>query len=253
MKSEQYLLQILTDSLTRNFSDFPDRILVALSGGVDSMALVLTAKKWCERCNILLKSVTIDHKLRSDSDQEAKKVAEVMQSNNIDHQIITWYDGDKLSSNIEAKAREARYELLIDYAKEHNISVIVTAHHQDDQIETFFMRLLRGSGIDGLAAMKEKKKLTDHITLWRPFLNITKQDLKEYLLSRQQTWFEDDSNENIMFLRNNVRQLLYKIADKELIDKRIIQTINHFDRAKDFLEKYTEEIFSKFEIGRAHV
>jgi len=240
---QQDLLQILDDSFRNNFKTLPQKILIALSGGIDSLAMVLVAKEWCSKHNISLTSVTIDHKLRTNSSIEAEEVGKIMEQNNIKHQILVWDREGALVSNIESNARKARYSLLTDYAIKEHISIIVTAHHLDDQIETFFMRLLRGSGIDGLAAIKIKKNLADNIILFRPFLNITKQDLRSFLEERKQQWFEDKTNNDTNFLRNKIRKMLYDIEDKQIIDKRIIQTIKHFERAKDFLEGHTEEVF----------
>lgn len=240
---QQDLLQTLDDSFRNNFKTLPQKILIALSGGIDSLAMILVAKEWCNKYNISLTAVTIDHRIRTNSSIEAEEVGKIMKQNNIKHQILVWDREDALVSNIESNAREARYSLLTDYALKEHISIIVTAHHLDDQIETFFMRLLRGSGIDGLSAIKIKKNLADNIILFRPFLNITKKDLRSFLEERKQQWFEDETNNNTNFLRNKIREMLYEIEDKQIIDQRIIQTIKHFARAKDFLENHTEEVF----------
>jgi len=239
------LFQLLHQSYINNFGNvFPEKILVAVSGGIDSLALVLIANHWCSENNILLKTVTIDHQLRSDSTLEASKVHDIMEKHNIDHEVVTWNRKGEVVSNIEASARQARYDLLTNYANINNISIIITAHHLDDQVETFFMRLVRGSGIDGLSAMKMKTNITEKIVLFRPFLEIEKKYLKQYLEDQDQEWFEDSTNKNTDFLRNKIRKMLYEIEDKKIIDKRIIRTIEHFGRAKDFLESHTEAVFS---------
>ena len=242
---ENYLVCKLQQSFSNNFKKFPRKILIALSGGIDSMALVIIAKKWCDEKGVKLDTVTVDHQLRKSSTVDAQRVHNFMCALNIDHTIITWDRGRDVTSNIEALARNARYELLGGYATKNKIPVIITAHHLDDQIETFFMRLSRGSGIDGLSAMNELRDLSKNIKILRPFLEINKSDLQKFLEKNNIDWVVDDSNKELKFLRNKFRELLYEIEDKDIIDKRILQTVKHFERAKNFLEQHTQEIFDK--------
>ena len=239
----------LLSKLQRSFQDcfliLPKKILIAVSGGIDSLALTLLIKELAGQHKITIYAVTIDHKLRDNSSLEAQKLHDVMIKLGIRHEIIDWQKDQEIISNIENKARQARYSLLTQYADKHKIPVIVTAHHLDDQIETFFMRLLRGSGIDGLAAINPVTQLNKNLILFRPLLQVTKAQLKEYLLANKQVWFEDDTNNNTKFLRNKVRKFLYEIEDKNLLDQRIIKTTEHFARAKDFLESHTKYIFQK--------
>ena len=239
------LLSELQRSFQDNFSTFPKKILIALSGGIDSLALTLLIIEWAKQHKITIYTVTINHKLRQDSTIETQKLHDLMIKLNIKHEIINWQRDQEVISNIENKARQARYSFLTQYADKYKIPVIVTAHHLDDQIETFFMRLLRGSGIDGLAAIQPITKLNKNLTLFRPLLQVTKAQLKEYLVTNKQDWFEDKTNNNTKFLRNKVRKFLYEIEDKDLLNQRIVQTTKHFARAKDFLESHTNQIFKE--------
>ena len=239
------LLQEFDQTITNNLGAKPKSLLLAISGGVDSMVLAAVAKCWAEENNVKIMAVTVDHGLREDSAREASQVHEEMISLGIEHEILKWQRAEDVTSNIEAKAREARYDLLKDYAMQKKIAVIVTAHHLDDQVETFFMRLSRGSGIDGLAAMQNLVQLDGDLDLFRPFLSLNKTLLQEYAKAEQLKWFEDETNQDTKFLRNNLRNLLSQVEDKELIDKRVVQTTKHFARARDFLIKETDNIYNK--------
>lgn len=231
-----------------NFSTLPKKILIALSGGIDSLCLALILPEFLSKHKIELHNVTIDHKLRANSTIEALELNKLMQKLGYNHKIITWQYEEKITNNIENKARIARYNLLKSYAKKHDINMIITGHHLDDQVETFFMRLIRGSGIDGLAAMNMLTKLDNDLTLFRPFLEISKAELKSYLISKNHSWFEDETNNDNKFLRNKIRKFLYQIEDKQLLDNRIKQTTQHLSRAKDFLQSYSEK--KLFEISK---
>ncbi len=133
---------------------FPSAVL-AVSGGPDSMALMQLARRWARLKNrdaAAFAVVTIDHRLRAESAQEAAFVGERARALGLTHATIPWTDA-KPKTGVQASARRARYELLAGYCKAHAFSCIVTAHTEDDQAETFLMRLRRGSGVDGLAAI----------------------------------------------------------------------------------------------------
>lgn len=219
-------------------------ILVAVSGGVDSLALTFLTNEYAKNHNIKLHTLTIDHKLRPESTIEAKELNELLTNHNINHSILTWHHQEAVNSNIEAKARNARYELIANFAKQNNIGLTLVGHHFDDQIENFFIRLGRGSGIDGLGLM-DTVFVRNNTKFLRPLINIPKNQLQQYLASREIKWFEDSSNQNENFKRNKIRNLIEKLDDKELIKKRIYQTSKHFSRAKSYLNIQTEATFEE--------
>ena len=143
----QKLKKILGTSL-------PKKIIIAVSGGTDSMALLCLSNKFCQKNNIDLIAITVDHKTREDSAMEAKFVTKACQKYKIHHRIL---ENNFVipTSNIESNLREIRYKLLLDFAKEHDIKNILIAHHQQDVAENFLIRLFRGSGIDGLSSIEE--------------------------------------------------------------------------------------------------
>ena len=139
---------------------------LAVSGGGDSMALLVMASKWAYLFRKDLKVVTIDHHLRSDSRTEADYVKRMAESLGHSHDILDWrYEAT--TGNFQAAASQARKQLISTWAKKKCINVVLLGHTANDQAETFLMRLARGSGVDGLACMNRSKKLYD-IEWFRP-------------------------------------------------------------------------------------
>jgi len=167
-------------------------IAVAVSGGPDSMALCLLMNTWAQKNQFKLVALTVDHRLREGSLKEAQIVQEWMALHSIDHHILTWEHGP-ITTGIQKKAREARYNLLTNFCQQNNIQIVCTAHHAADQIETFLMRLSKGSGLEGLSVMQERS-LRGNITIARPLLSTQPEMLKEYLQAVSQEYIQDPSN-----------------------------------------------------------
>ena len=216
-----------------------EKIILALSGGEDSMVLLDILSQY-KNSNII--AVTINHNLRDKSSLESIEIGKLLLNKNIKHIIINWEEGKNIKSNIEEQARDARYNLLSSYAKEHNIKYIATAHHRDDQYETFLIRLLRGSGIDGLTSMQEITNFNNNIKLIRPLLSISKEEIQIYSKENKIKFFFDESNKDTKFLRNKIRNLLNNIENKDIIDKRLLRTINHLQRARNFFDSYLQKL-----------
>ena len=245
----------MTEILESKFNNFikeniskPESMLVALSGGIDSMALAIIASNYCQKHNINFYSLHIDHNLHSGSGKIAQDLALYAKKMKLNLTIKKRDQGKDINSNIEAKAREARYKLLTEFARENKIGLVLTAHNQDEQVENFFIRLSRGSGIDGLAKMSEIQKIEDEIILARPFINVAKSQLEEFLKQNNYQFFEDPTNQDQKFLRNKIRKLLTEIEDKELIEQRIMRSMDSFSRAKDFLNNHCQQLFDKLVI-----
>ena len=218
-------------------------ISVAVSGGIDSMALMLILDLWCKNNNTNLTAITVDHKLREESTNEAIYVNSLCKEKNIKHVILTW-EGEKPDHNIELIARENRYKLISNYCKNNKIDYVFIAHHLQDQAETFLIRLFRGSGIDGLSSMK---KIVENYNLKiiRPFLNIEKEDLKQYLLENKIEWIEDKSNNDEKYLRNKIRLFLNSFENRDDIIKRIDFAVNQINDYKVFIDSYIKKIERK--------
>ncbi len=221
------------------------KVAIGVSGGCDSLALLLALYKYSKEQNITLYAITIDHQLRPSSLEEAIYVAKICKKLNIQHEILTWNHTTDKISNLEASAREARYNLFAEFCHKNKIKYLLTAHHMNDQVETFFLRLLRGSGIDGLAAMDTRAKLFN-ITILRPFLNIQKHELIQFLEENNIKWIEDESNSDTRFLRNKVRNFLNTFQDNYIITNRINSAINE-------IKKYKDQIQEKFHLIKNQV
>ena len=211
----------------------PGIYVVAVSGGVDSVVLLdLLAK------NPELKLVVahFDHGIRSDSTEDRKFVEQLVRKYGLPFEYAKGKLGPKPS---EALARKKRYEFLRSVQKKYQAQAIITAHHQDDLLETAIINLLRGTGRRGLSSLKS----TDEIK--RPLLNFTKQQLIDYAKKNNLTWYEDSTNQDETYLRNWVRhQILPKLsADQRSnllgsiekttgLNKSIEQTINQLMAAK---------------------
>ena len=199
-------------------------IIIAVSGGSDSVALALCAKKW--KCNLKKKKLnspkitiaTVDHKLRVGSGKEAHYVKQLAQKLNFNHITLKW-EGEKPKSAIQMAARNARYSLLNQCQNKIKADGVLTAHHLEDQAETLIMRLARGAGVDGLSAMKQQTMI-QNTPIIRPFLDIPSARLMQTVKKHQIQFHEDPTNQNIYFERAKLRQKQQKNARKILKSNR---------------------------------
>ncbi|NBQ46799.1 MAG: tRNA lysidine(34) synthetase TilS, partial [Proteobacteria bacterium] len=153
-----------------------EKFAIAVSGGSDSLALSILAKLYSLENDNNFVALIIDHKLRKDSANEAKQTYKNLTQNKIKAKILT-YRGEKFSSNIQKKARDLRYDLFKNYCAKNKIKFLILAHHQDDLIENFYIRLIRGSGIKGLTSLQNIFEYNKNFYLLRPLLNFTKETL----------------------------------------------------------------------------
>lgn len=219
-------------------------IAVGVSGGADSLALVLQLDAFLRPQGRRVVALTVDHGLREESAAEAQYVADLMTKHQIEHHILIW-SGEKPKTGIEEAARTARYALLCDWCKAHNIQTLAVAHHLLDQAETFLMRLQRGSGLNGLCGMSAVSEKND-IRLIRPFLLVHPEKLKDYLRAKNIVWMEDASNACDDYLRVRVRKFLPKLAETlDITPERIVDTMEVLARSKDYLEAQTGKFVNK--------
>lgn len=217
-------------------------IAVAVSGGADSLALVLKAREELAVYGYKIVALTVNHKLRPSAAKEAEYVAKIMQQNGIEHHILIWND-EKPCSGLEEAARLARYNLLADWCEKHNIKSLMVAHHLLDQAETFLMRLQRGSGLEGLCAIREVSSWKN-LKILRPLLYTHPEDLKNYLRSKKIAWVEDESNTDTKFLRNKIRAFLPVLArETGITAQKICEAVRNLQSAEEFVETQAEEIF----------
>ncbi len=199
------LLQTIDGSL-KSFLR-PGLLLVAVSGGSDSMALLLSLRKTLdtpEFSGFSLAAVTVDHDLRPGAAEEAQWVATACSRLSIPHVICRW-PGEKPLTGLQARARLARYRLLVTEADRVGAMAILTGHTGDDQRETIAMRRMRSDG-DGLSGMAAQTLLFSRHWLLRPLLGLSRQTLRAALIEWGETWLDDPSNNNPRFERVRVRK-----------------------------------------------
>jgi tRNA(Ile)-lysidine synthase len=182
------------------------RLGLAVSGGPDSLALLLLAA--AARPG-RVEAATVDHGLRSEAREEAIAVANICKDLDVPHTILTASWSELPDSAIQERARRKRYRLLSYWAEEHALGALVTAHHAEDQAETFLMRLARGAGVRGLAAIRPRTITTgSHVRLVRPLLQWRRSELEKICADAKTTPASDPSNEDEQFERVRVRQAL---------------------------------------------
>jgi len=220
-----------------------DDFIVAVSGGPDSLALAFLSKIYAIKKNLRVKFFIVNHQLRNNSTIEAKTVKRVLNQNLIKAEILSW-KGKKPTTNIQSNARKKRYELLIKQCNKFDIDNILLGHHQDDLIENFFIRILRGSGLKGLVSLDKKNKI-EEINLYRPLLDLKKEDLIFLTKNVFDFYVQDPSNNNEKFQRIMIRKLIEKLKSEGLNKKKFIQTMKNLKHSDSTINFYVEENIKK--------
>ncbi len=218
-------------------------LAVAVSGGPDSMALLVLAAREAEASGREVTALTVDHRLRPEAAGEARAVAVWAQALGVRHEVLAW-DGHKPASDIQAAARRARYALMGAWCAANGIGELLVAHTQDDQAETLLMRLGRGSGVDGLAAMGPES-FREGVRLLRPLLTVPRARLIATLEAAGQAHVVDPSNEDTRHARVRMRALMPALADEGLTAPRLAATTRAMARAREALGFYTCEHLSR--------
>jgi tRNA(Ile)-lysidine synthase len=211
----------------------PDmRIGLAVSGGPDSMALLLLA---AEARPGQIEAATVDHALRAESRAEAELVAECCKDLEVRHRILTVTWDERPGSGLQERARAERYGLLNQWAKERGLGAVATAHHLDDQAETFLMRLARGAGVRGLAGMRKLARVPGgDLPLLRPLLDWRHSELEAVCAAAGIEPARDPSNEDERFERVRVRKAL---GDADWLNpSAIVRSAVHLEEAETALE-----------------
>ncbi len=238
--------------LSEIYSDFKKKILklkarkllVAVSGGSDSLALTAMCRAMHSNYKkIKFYYVHINHGIRKKSHLESKKVKNILKKQNISLKVIN--NKKKIIKNIQHNARKIRYSLLNKECKKKKIKFILTGHHKDDQIETFLIRLSRGSGVQGLSAMSATSHFNNEIKIFRPFLSENKKNLIFISKKIFGTYIKDPSNNNKKFLRSNVRKLLPILSRHGIKSDQILRSINNLKSSSKTLNIYFKEILKK--------
>lgn len=253
----------LSNLLDAGFSNFladQKAVAVAVSGGPDSMALTKLLSLWAVKKNIRVHALTVDHGLRPESASEAKRVAKSLAGmEGVTHAVLRW-KGRKPKTRIMEEARRVRYELLAGYCAGKKIKNLFLAHHQDDQAETFLLRLAAGSGLDGLAGMKAIQPYFssthslppsrggikgggETLILLRPLLTISKAQLIAACKHYKVPFVKDPTNNSERFARPRLRKLWAVLEAEGLSSKRLAVTAARLGRAQKSLDEIAEKYF----------
>jgi tRNA(Ile)-lysidine synthase len=223
-------------ALFRGLEDLP-RLLLAVSGGPDSTALLVLAARWVKRFKRGpgLLAITVDHGLRPEAAREAAAVARLARRLGVSHRTLRWR-GKKPRSGLQEAARNARYALLAQAAMREGIAHILTAHTLDDQAETVLFRMARGSGLLGLAGMASVAPLPSQaaqgIFLIRPFLHVAKARLVATLKAAKIGYSEDPTNLDPRFARPRLRTLMPALAQEGLDARGLARLAMRLRRAE---------------------
>ena len=240
------------NNFEKNFKklNIQNKVAVSVSGGPDSMALCFLICCYKSKNNSKIKPFfyIVDHGLRKGSDEEAKEVKNQLKDKKINLKILRW-KGKKPSSNIQSIARQKRYEILFNECKKSNIKTILTGHHQNDIYETFFIRLLRGSGTEGLSSFVDPKKIfffnNSLFTVARPLLNIKKKHLIYIAKNIFNFYIDDPSNEMNKFQRVRLRKLISNLEIQGLDFDKLNLTLKNLASSNNAINEIVDNNISK--------
>ncbi|MDL2295626.1 tRNA lysidine(34) synthetase TilS [Lachnospiraceae bacterium OttesenSCG-928-E19] len=224
--------------MNQNFIDFMEKyagqkIAIAISGGVDSVALLY----WMREIGVDIVALHVNHGLRDVADVEAEYVHDLCKKLKIPCEILCW-DGEKPVTGLESAARDARYKLMTDYCANNGIEYLAVAHQADDQIETFLMNLSRGSGLYGLSAMRGESE-RDGVKIIRPLLNVFRAELEKYCADNNIKYYIDEMNDDEKYTRVRIRKNRHLMYDKlGISDERILLAIKNLSRTRDAMDEY---------------
>ena len=221
-------------NLKKNFA-------VAVSGGPDSLALAYLTKCYSLKNKIKVKYYIVNHKLRKESSLEAETVRKVLKKIDIKCTILNW-NGKKPSKKIQATARDKRYSLLVNECKKNSIKYLLLGHHLNDLFENFFIRIVRGSGLNGLISLNKNIKYRDQdLSILRPLLDLEKKELLHISNEVFSFFVKDPSNTNENYKRTRIRNLLDSLEKEGLDIKKLKLTIDHLKDSNESIKFYVNK------------
>tara|TARA_Y100001970_G_C14178563_1_gene828486 strand:- start:815 stop:1843 length:1029 start_codon:yes stop_codon:yes gene_type:complete len=216
-----------------------ENLIVAVSGGPDSLALAFLAKIYSIKNKLNIKFFIVDHKLRPESTKEAKTIKSLLKKYSIYLEILTW-QGKKPKKNIQSIARKKRYELLLEKCNKLKINNILFAHHQDDLFENFFIRIVRGSGLKGLISL-DKKTSYKNVNFLRPLIDQKKEDLLFLSKNVFNFYVTDPSNSDEKFKRIQIRNSMKELQKFGLDKNKFLITIKNLKLSNDVINFYVNK------------
>ena len=226
----------ISNNISNNFC-------VAVSGGADSVALSFLAKCYSIEKNKKVYFFIVDHLLRENSTLEANVVKKKLKKFKINCDILTLKKKIK-NSNLQSFARDNRYKLIFKQSLKKKIDTVLTAHHRDDLVENFYIRLLRGSGLKGLISfgkIESKLKSDDKISILRPLIDISKKDLL-YISKKTFNFYVDDpSNQNDKFLRVKIRKLILSLEQEGLSFNKFQMSLKNLNSSNHAIDYYVKK------------
>ena len=221
-----------------NLINSKESLAVAISGGPDSLSLAFLAKCFSIINKVKVKFFIVNHKLRKESSKEAKYVSNLLKKIDIKCKILSW-NGKKPANNIQAIAREKRYQLLANECKRNKINNLLVGHHLDDVLENFIIRLTRGSGLKGLISFNKRTKYkSENLNILRPLLDLNKENLVFISKKVFKFYIKDPSNRNEDFKRIRVRKLLQSLEKEGLDKNKLVLTINNLKDSDQSIKFY---------------
>jgi len=246
-KHKKILSQLNQKKISKIYNEFSsslkvnENLAVAVSGGPDSLALAYLTKCYSLKNKIKVRYYIVNHKLRKESSLEAESVKKVLKNIDIQCTILNW-NGKKPSKNIQAIARDKRYSLLSNECKKNNIKYLLLGHHLNDLFENFLIRIVRGSGLNGLISFSKNTKYRDQdLNIIRPLLNLKKKDLL-YIANEVFNFFvKDPSNLNEDYKRTRIRNLLHALEKEGLDVTKLKLTINNLKDSDKSIKFYVDK------------
>ena len=250
-KHKKILSQLNDKKILKIFKEFENsldtkkNLAVAVSGGPDSLALAYLTKCYSIKNKIKVKYYIVNHKLRKESSLEAKTVKKVLKKIDIECTILNW-NGKKPTKNIQALARDKRYYLLANECKKNDITNLLLGHHLNDLFENFLIRIVRGSGLNGLISFSKNTKYRDQdLNIIRPLLNLEKKDLIHISNEVFNFSVKDPSNINEDYKRTRIRNLLRSLEAEGLDIKKLELTINNLKDSDKSIKFYVDKNLEK--------
>lgn len=228
--------------------DWSRPVLVGVSGGPDSIALLHLLIECAQRKTLRIGVAHVDHRWREESCREAAQLKIDVERLNLPFHLKT-LDPSCLKGNLEDACREERYAFFCEIARQYDYQAVILGHHRDDQAETILKRILEGSSLVNLKGIQAKKTFSN-LAVWRPLLDVPKSDILMWLSDKKHPFFEDRTNRDPHFLRGRMRSSLFPFLQQEFgkeIKNPLIHISQEAGELEEFLKEHLDFYLSKIE------